>query len=192
MRDTFNSDNIRDFEQRYVDTYGWLYREDGQRNFVYVKSHDDDAVYFSAGRGPQFSVLIDSGLEFEFIPVDRGWYASNDGHLYYLTRKPARQWRRGISHTNTEAYRGGEPAEISYALLNGIFNHNQIPFRNGVNALISPHFCVISGAVKFYSETVGYQDGDTLRLLTPLVYHELLSAIKRSPVPLDFKVTVDE
>lgn len=191
MRDTFNSENIGDFQQRYVDTYGWLYRDDGQRVFVYVKSHDDDAVYFTAGRGPQFSVNIDSGMEFEFIPVDRGWYRSQDGSLYYMQRRPARQWRRGIASSNTEIFnKDGGGVELSYQLLNNIFSCDQSPINYGDGtALISKHFALVSGAVKFYHEGIGYGIGDTLYLNSPLVQHELAAAIKRANLP--FKVTVN-
>lgn len=196
MLDSYTDENAPDFNQRYVGTYGWMVR-DGKKQFVYLTDTDEDHLYFNKGRGTTFNVKINSGIMFEFIPVDRGWYTSTDGTNYFLERRPQRQWKRGISNGNTRIfqmlYGGLDAVEPTYPLLNSIFSTPQThaEFVTNKRGVLSKHFAVDhSGNVYFYNEKIGTFDGSVFKLFNDLVKQELQDTIKRKNYPFGVVVNV--
>jgi len=188
MLDTYTSDNGRDFNARYVETFGWLVA-DGRRHFVYINNVDHDAVHFSKGGKLLYNAKIDAGVTFEFIPVDRGWYNTINGEVLYLSRVPARQWKRGISSNNTQIREGERMTSrgVEYDVLNSIFceENEQHRYRAGRACALSKHFAInANGNVWFYNNIIGAIKGDTITLDTTLVATELSDVITRNNIPL--------
>lgn len=194
MLDTYTSDNHRDFNARYSETYGWLHDGD-KKHFVFLTHTDGNAVYFNRSGDVSYSALINKGVIFEFIPVDRGYFTTIDGAVYYLSRVPARQWKRGISETNTVVRDlNNLTVPITYKLLASIFNPEHSPHKftgdnNNGQFIISKHFAVNVGVVLFYNQPVGFYRDGIIRLASDLVFTELQDTINRNNLPL--KVTID-
>lgn len=193
MIDTLRSDNAGDFSQRYVDTYGWLYLG-GKKTLVYIADCTNQRATFTMNGSPTFHVNVNSGLEFEFIQVDRGWFNATDGKLYFLSRHPARQFKRGISASNTVVRDGNlSPVSLTYPLLASVFdptfNYWDKKDLNSTGAL-SKHFAVINGSIIFYTEHIGkYSDG-VVTLTSNLFLQEFQDLIRRKNI--DVKVIVND
>jgi hypothetical protein len=162
---------------------------------VQIVEVDRNTVYFSDDSDFNFHAKVDSGVNFEFIPVDKGWFNATDGGTYMLCRVPARQWKRGIHMDNTVVYDINSPKfahEISFRVLASVFADD---FDNwGVRAkppyAISKHFAVDGRSqLYFFNVVIGELKGDTLVLNDNMVYQELQDAVKRSKY--DFKVVVN-
>lgn len=102
MLDSLTLDNFRDFSQRYQGTYGWLLNEaKNGKVLVYIRKVEENRVTFMDITGRDFHANAGQQVTFEFLPVTRGWFYSEDGKMCLLSRKPARQWHRGICPANT-------------------------------------------------------------------------------------------
>lgn len=193
MIDTLRSDNAGDFSQRYVNTYGWLYLG-GKKTLVYISDCGNNKATFTMGNTPAFHVNVNSGLEFEFIQVDRGWFNATDGKLYFLQRHPARQFKRGISTSNTVVRDGNlSPVSLTYPLLASVFdptfNYWDKKDLDKTGAL-SKHFAVINGSIMFYTENIGkYTDG-VVTLTSNLFLQEFQDLLRRKNI--DVKVIVND
>lgn len=193
MIDTLRSDNAGDFSQRYVDTYGWLFLN-GKKTLVYIVDCSRSRASFTLGASPTFHVNVDSGLEFEFIQVDRGWFNATDGKLYFLQRHPARQFKRGISESNTQLRDSRlVPLSVTYQILSSIFDPTFDYWNkkdlDGTGAL-SKHFAVINGTIMFYTESIGkYADG-TVTMSSTLFQQEFQDLLRRKNI--DVKVVVND
>jgi hypothetical protein len=193
MIDTLRSDNAGDFSQRYVDTYGWLYLN-GKKTLVYIADCGRGRATFTMGDTPTFHVNVDSGLEFEFIQVDRGWFNTTDGKLYFLQRHPARQFKRGISASNTVVrdFRLN-PVSLTYSLLASVFDPTFNYWNKkdlDTNGALSKHFAVINGSIMFYTEFIGkYADG-VVTLTSTLFQQEFQDLLRRKNI--DVKVVVND
>lgn len=192
MIDTLRSDNAGDFSQRYVDTYGWLYLR-GKKTLVYIADCGRGRATFTLGDKLQFHVNVDSGLEFEFIQVDRGWFNTIDGKMYLLQRHPARQFKRGISASNTIArdmYLINVP--LTYPMLASIFdptfNYWDKKDLDSTGAL-SKHFAVINGTIMFYTEHIGKYAEGVVTLTSNLFQQEFQDLLRRKNI--DVKVIVN-
>lgn len=194
MIDSYTTHNHHDFNARYSNTYGWLLREDnGKPLFVHLIEADGERLYFDIGTDFKYHAEVDGGARFEFIPVNKGWFATTDDDLVFLCRLPARQWKRGISENNTRATSllGMRSVRITYDLLESIFNAKDIfPKETSVGTLISRHFVISkSGVVYFYNQSVGVFDKGTIILDTGLnITQELNDAIKRANLNYSVKV----
>ena len=188
MLETFTSNNSSDFNQRYCGTYGWLLKN-GSRRLVYLENIYDDILYFNVGNeNDSYYAKINSGTFFEFIPVNKGWFNSNNDRCYFLCRKPARQWKRGISPNNTTIYDPlyGGHIDITYNVLSSIFNldytkyNYPLEFKKGA---LSNHFCLDKNNVLFFYEApIGFYDavGKQFILNNDLVAQELKDLISRN------------
>lgn len=186
MLDTLTSENYRDFSPRYSHTYGWLQQE-GTKQLVYIRRVTDDRVYFTNQTNMEYHAKINSGVMFEFIPVDHGWFNGQDGVAYFLSRMPSRQWKRGISDSNTSMVSSTNmrAMEITYNGLANIFNvgfesRNYPKLFSGVGAL-SKHFAIAqTGRLYMYDRWIGtYKDG-VITLFSDLVKQELTDLINRN------------
>lgn len=144
MLDTLIADDWEDFAKRYNHTFCWLLRGT-EKIFIYINNINEDKIEFSTGGTIKYTALADSGVTFEFIPVDRGWYNTSDGDIVYLTRVPERQWRRGISINNTMMRNSTlDLVPLSYAVLSAVFKSTtkQTPlvFTPDKSMVLSKHF----------------------------------------------------
>lgn len=101
MLDTLTDANSRDFNARYAGTFGWL-QWDGKSRLVHIVDVTErDVIYRLTDKGMDMNIVRNSGVQFEFTQIDRGFYNGSDGVVYHLARVPARQWKRGICRGNT-------------------------------------------------------------------------------------------
>ena len=127
MHDTFTSDNARDWQQRYGNTFGFLIKGD-DRVLVQFTDQTDEHVYFrTEPEGNAYHAKINSGIRFEFIQVDNAWFNGKSGNVYLLSRVPNRQWRRGICKMNTSIMSlssdgGLNQISVSFKVLNDIYH----------------------------------------------------------------------
>lgn len=200
MIDSLTSDNYRDFGPRYSGTYGWLLK-DNKELFVYLDRVEDSKVYFRDGTKFPFYANADAGIKFKFIPVNKGWFNAADGQTYYLARRPARQWKRGIAPTNTQINRLDDFREmpVSWEVLSTIFgdNYHQLNYPKafkGRSCAISKHFAVGADyTVYFYLQPIGSfnEDTNTFELQVELVSQELQDLINRNGWDFGVKIVND-
>lgn len=188
MKATYTRYNARDFIQRYVDTYGWLLRDEGSRKFVHITRAEEGRLYYETDGTSEYYATQDRGQVFEFIPVKKGWFNTSNGEAVLLSRVPARQWKRGISGSNTDIRRlvNGEfllQRFVDYKELSSIFNDdfnkNNYPAKFDIGA-ISKHFCIDkNNQLWFYDSNVGKLEADTFILDNNIIEQELRDLIKR-------------
>ncbi len=191
MKDTLTRENAHDFSQRYAQTYGWLINEN-KRDFVYITEVGGNACYFTKGSDVLYHAVIDSNVFFEFIPVDKGWFNTNDGKLIFLQRHPARQFKRGIAEGNTNAFTpDNRVTKLSYKLLSTIFVDG---FDNWAHTdlskigAISKHFAVTDkeGTIMMYNAPIGKFINGVIVLNDDLFKQELQDTLRRKNI--DVKV----
>jgi len=186
MLDTLTHKNLRDFGPRYTHTYGWLL-QDGAKKLVYISNVRNDRLCFSTVDHDDCHVKIDAGVMFEFIPINHGWFNAKDGKAWYMTRVPARQWKRGISDSNTRISPISDPFysnNIDLAILSNIFHDDFKHFNYdsvvGGQQAWSKHFCRgLNDEIYFYNRQVGRFKDNEITLQDNLVYQELLDLIRR-------------
>lgn len=196
MRDTFSSANMHDFNGRYADTYGFLLSKDDSRRLVLFNECSDDFAYFQTEDGGlKYHAKRDAGARFEFIQVDHRFFNAADGHTYLVERRPARQWKRGISRQNTTLYQlsstdGIRTEKMSLKLLNDIFaDFSDAQYNPQINpslaeretVALSRNFAIYQGKVYFYSIIVGDVEKDMLLInRKSLVRQEVDDAVNRN------------
>lgn len=196
MRDSLTSDNSRDFIQRYVGTFGWyLDDEKKERVLVYVAGVANNQVRFTNARGAEYFAKADAGVQFEFIPVNKGWFNTTVG-LYYLERHPERQWHRGIHPNNTKAFRGNLlPQPVNFVTISTVFNHG-VPLAEAFakfksdaayGVALSNHFAIINADVYLFRYKIGVYDkvSGVIKLKEKLVLQELSDVIKRNRIGIE-------
>jgi hypothetical protein len=161
MRDSFTTDNARDFNARYVQSYGYYIDEaKGTRLPVLLKSIDGDTLYFSDLNDTEFNTRADRGAVFEFMQMTRRIYQGVDGNLYYIARRPARQWQRGISGANTIAYMltdgGTAQVNVDNRLMRQVMFDHKDKANNGYK--LSDQFAIVGGVVYLYNHVIGVYD----------------------------------
>ena len=187
MLDTLTSLNGRDFNQRYGNTFGWLVKDDGKKSFVFLHGTDSrmERIDFSMGTTMQYHAKKDTGVTFEFIPVDRAWVNGEDGP-YFLSRHPTRQWKRGIASTNTSIKDGKfRSLAINYETLVKIYNDNyqernySKEFKEGA---LSKHFALCGKDLWFYDKRVGKFDPkmNEIVLSDSIIYQEISDLFNRN------------
>lgn len=195
MKDSLTTSNSGDFSQRYAGTYGWLHLE-GKREFVYVADVDNRRCYFNKAGDVQYHANADTGVIFEFIPVDKGWFNTTDGKLYFLQRRPARQFKRGIAETNTGVFDDRmRQVKLTYKLLATIFEDGFDAWSHKTLArpgALSKHFAITdnNGTIMLYDAKIGQVVDGVVVLENNLFLQELQDTLKRKN--MSAKVIVNE
>lgn len=200
MKDTPTSANHTDFRARYNGTYGFFIDPDtGKRLPVQVTNATSRVVEFTDITGRALLAKVDSGLEFEFIPVDRGFVQLVDGRTIYLQRIPARQWHRGISPHNTTKHLltsslnpTEEPSFLE--IISSLTDKSPAELFAGLvskrlhTCALSKHFAIAADhSFYFLNKRVGeYYDG-VITLFTDMVVQEVSDLIKRQNLPIQVK-----
>lgn len=196
MRDTLTRENAPDFARRYIGTYGYLVQGD-KKTLVYMQKADHMETTFTDVGGYSYTVYANSGVEFEFIPVDRGFYNTVSG-TYFLHRIPARQWSRGISESNTAVYllsaQGLSAISCNIANLFKVFQEG-IDTQQAVNEwqnnkrasfALSKHFAVSNKYVSFYNAIIGdVTKNKVITVKESRVAQEFKDSIRRNGLNLD-------
>lgn len=192
MLDSLSGDTWEDFRQRYNHTYCWLLRGN-EKLFVYISDINPEAVRFSMGSSMSFSANADTGTMFQFIPVDRGWYNTDDNSVFHLSRVPERQFRRGISDGNTLIHdETMYNVELSYKKLKSIFGVEKQwsrPFDPQVPNAFSKHFAYLpaySSSLVFHNVVIGAWDGKVFEVDHNFV-QEVSDVFRRNNLQLTIK-----
>lgn len=194
MKDTLTSRNHQDFRARYQGTYGYYVNPDNaQKVPVYVANCNQHKVTFQDIEGRDLFANVDTGIEFEFIPLDRGFFQTINGKVYYLQRVPARQWKRGICYDNTQVH------ELTNNLRSDVPNLLEVIaklrpidcaeswylFNGKVPVALSKHFAISTeGRLYFYNKSIGTVDHktDTIKLVNDMLQQELTDLFRRNNI----------
>lgn len=200
MLDSFTSDNFRDFGPRYQDTYGFLQTPGQPKRLVYIADNDERAVYFRMqDGGMNYHAIRDTGVQFEFIQVNRGFFMGASGKTYLLTRVPARQWKRGIGTNNTSVQQltagGLDRVKLSITSLTDIYVNPIKVDKSNINKFnifpLSRHFAICESQLYFYNANIGTVDKakGTITLNNYIeVKQELTDVINRNGLSDTYKV----
>ena len=189
MIDTPTSNNLADFKQRYSGVFGWLC-VDGQRSLVYISNVNSKYVTFTDSEGGQYFANIDAGVEFDFAPVMRGWYNTPIG-VFYMSRVPARQWKRGVCADNTfiapaqhpDYHRSGvDWNKAAFSILSVV---QPFPSADDKCLAYSKHFANINGRLYLYTQRIGEVFNNKVKLASPLFRQEFLDMCRRNQLTLE-------
>ena len=164
-----------------------------QKTLVWLDRITASEVRFKDIEDRALCVFNDTGVEFEFIPVNRGW-AHTGEKAYYFSRVPARQWKRGISTGNTTLWEFGEfstfadashemfsiLSKISQSHLDGSFY--RWLGKEITSCALSKHFALNSSdKLFFFDQPVGKfsREENSFILDTSVIYQELMDLIRR-------------
>lgn len=195
MLDTPKFENLQDFRQRYLNTFGWLHLQENKKILVKVTDVQDDKVMLKDINNRELYAYADKGVMFEFLPCQRGWYPTED-NLYYLTRIPARMWQRGIARANTTMFeciegRGLRNVGFTEKILIEIFKtsatfESEIQLFNKSycdGAAFSREFAVFENLLYFFNEPVGRFNKITKEfVVNSFVLQEFSDLIRRSNI----------
>lgn len=163
MKDTLTYENLRDFNQRYSQSYGYLLKDNGTRLPVFITNVSEDGAEFQSLDGVEFNAKCGSGVTFEFAQIARRIWLSMEGQLLCTSRIPQRQWQRGISAGNTQCYhlthKGPMQAHINHTVMRGILFDNPNKQTKG-NILLSDQFAISGELVYLYHHVIGEYDVD--------------------------------
>lgn len=189
MLDQLTSENSRDFNSRYANTFGWLIANEAKR-LVHITDVTSDEVFFrTTHKGLDHHVRRDSGVEFEFTQLERGFYLGTDNCIYFMQRVPARQWKRGICRQNTSlsVLRDGTwtSENINVDKLRCVLGGSASFEDNGEksNFILSKYFAVSGQQVWFMTNKIGdVRDSAIISLndFGVFVKQELQDAINRT------------
>lgn len=188
MLDTFTYENARDFTQRYKNTVGALVKEDGSREWVWISGINDDAVVFSTLDGMKYAASIGKGTQFEFTQVPMGWYNGNEGPMFF-TRRPARQYQRGISSANTNIFNQNlNKIDLTLGRVVQAYLPPK-PYKNQTAWALSRHFAFNEDNVLFfYDVPIGEKKDMCFSVESCNVVQELQDVIKRNSLPFTLEV----
>lgn len=189
MLEEFKSGTVRDFSQRYVGTYGYFTTEkDKRRILVHLSEISHGDLTFSDDRGNTYTAKPDVGNIFEFLPLTRKLILYK-GNVVHISRKPARQWQRGVSENNTslEYIATRRRLSLSFAVLKAAYL-NEYKYTSEAETdfldkeenslLLSDTFALVGEVVFLYNVKIGTVSGSAIELTTALFYQELTDLLK--------------
>jgi hypothetical protein len=194
MREEFTSSNSKDFGQRYVGTFGWFEKPDGGKVMVLVGSISKEYVTFYDKNNFEYTAKADMGNVFSFLPVQKGLYEYQDD-IVFISRVPARQWKRGICLDNTSVRsfnRGLSQIDFSYNLLEKIFGENEDTllqkFKENYsgNLLLGRSFVIYNNLCYIYNNIIGSYSPTTttIYLTNSLFLQEITDILRMKNLPL--------
>lgn len=192
MFDIFTLDNFHDFRQRYANTFGYFYPDGDTRKIPVMLTEINSRAAVMVGLyGEKYVVYPNSGLKFEFVPIDKGFKQCGD-KVYHLCRHPDRQWQRGISASNTRIHQivGDQLVEQpwSFDLIVNLFKPQPESSKDTfAPVVLSKEFALSFSYVWFFDMAVGYRDQNVLKLTNQLVGQELTDVIARNNLPYEVK-----
>ena len=185
MKEEVVSHSYRDFQQRYLGTFGWCEKPDGTSILVQVSKVTAEKVGFVDEKGGEYWALSDVGNVFSFLPVQRGLYYY-DGSIIYLQRVPARQYKRGICLENTSVNDLTENfrRDVSHDLLQKVFGEQENPTLEKFkelptrDVLLNNMFAIIRNIVYLYDNAIGTYNVGRITLSNKLFKQELDDVIR--------------
>jgi hypothetical protein len=181
MKDTCTRENRRDFRQRYQGTMGWLIKESGEQELVYIDNVDDAYTSFIDNSGQRCVAKHNMGVEFSFTQLERGWFNS-PRYPVFISRIPARQWQRGICAANTSMrfpYKDSLAAiDVTIESVGECLMATSSETKKPV--VLSKFFCVYEGKVWFLDKQIGQEKDGTITLDDDTYRQELSDTINRN------------
>jgi hypothetical protein len=191
MKDTFTTDNRRDFQQRYLHCFAWYIPEVGEKQLVKIAQVRDEYVRFDTEAGYSYTAAIDKGVSWEFTQLERGWYTSSDGGAYYVSRIPQRQFARGISNANTQIVKLTDrmrAQDVTFENVRDICSNLTAKDQNIV--VLSKHFAMNKKDVYMYDRVVGTRNKNAITVTNKLFNQELRDAVARSGTAFEVQYVV--
>ncbi len=193
MLDTLTMYNRDDFNQRYARSYGWfIHPETGAKTLVYVRKVERDKVTFETEKG-EFYAYSGTNVQFEFLPITRGWFHTSNFGPVILQRVPAKQFSRGISDSNTSVRYFGlsdslREKALSLGILQDVFGATPVTKPNlqdffanpALGFIMNPYFLLWKDGVFFYDVQVGTITGEVITLTDSIIKQELQDYINRN------------
>ena len=164
MREEFKDEGWRDFQQRYQGTFGWYEKANKEKLLVQLIEVDSSRCKFSDKDGAVFTALSDKGNHFEFLPVKKGLYLTDNNDVISCKRVPAKQYKRGIAETNTSLtyLSSGMGLEVCFEVLEQMFEPQQRNDSQRVNLFMNHDvlvhnniFALTGGKVFVYDHNIG-------------------------------------
>lgn len=182
MKDFYKAATFRDFQQRYVHSYGWCII-DGVRELVCIAAVGPERLKLYDTAGRSHLIPPDTPFAFEFIPADRGWYNSRRGHPLLFYRHPARQWSRGINASNTNVRTAaGHNVEIDLELMASVV-WDKHEYDKDVPCAVSKQFMLGKNFVWFYDRKIGVITKSGVQV-NKLFAQEMRDLFDRNKLPL--------
>jgi hypothetical protein len=104
MIEVVTRDRSPEMAQRYAGTYGFLKTDAGKKILVEIRDVQARYTEVTDSKGNNYTLASDTGIELEFTQVPSQWFQPDKDHIVYVTRKPDRQYKRGICDANTTLY----------------------------------------------------------------------------------------
>lgn len=166
MFEKFLSNNVENFAQRYMGTFGFF--RDAKRKRLLVKLTDvrNDRCEFVDASGIPFHVVPDASEDvgFEFLPPRSSWYNTDRGAVY-TERIAQRQFQRGLSSKNINMFllKGIlTPIKVDFQNLSAVFEAKEdtkgslVALDKSMSFALSPQFALDpSGVVMLYRDPIG-------------------------------------
>lgn len=198
MKDSLTSNNYRDFRQRYEGVFGFFSPEGKKPLLVCLFSVEESKVNFIDVLGVSYHVNVDSGIPFDFLPVERKVVNIANDDILYACRKPARQWQRGVCSANTSITSlcfSNRRLGFGFNLVAAVWD-TTVPYTKAIdefltgvrkNVALDSRFSIIGEKVYLYNTSIGSYANNTLQII-PLFKQEVSDTVFRNN--LKFKVEV--
>jgi len=198
MKDSLTSSNYRDFRQRYEGVFGFFSPEGKKPLLVCLLSVEETKVNFMDVLGVSYHVNVNSGIPFDFLPIERKVVNIANDDILYACRKPARQWQRGVCAANTSIVSLCVPNRrlgVMFNLVAAVWN-TSVPYAIAIqeflagmrkNVALDNRFSIIGERVYLYNTPIGSYESATLKVIS-LFKQEISDTIVRNN--LKFKVEV--
>ena len=172
----FTSGGSRDFRQRYLNVFGYFPTGDSEV-LVKVTEVDTTKTVFVDERGLSYTAYADKGVMFKFIPVTKRLFF-HDGELCLVTRKPARQYQRGITYENTnmQTVFGGN-IDIDFDSIHSYSKSREYK-GNSHNMLLNNMLAIYADGLFLYNHNIGVITGNKARVHNPLFKQEVSDALR--------------
>lgn len=118
--------------QRYQGTFGFLKTPSGKKILVDITNVDAQYTEVVDTKGNNYTLASDTGCELEFTQVPSQWFQPDPEHIAYVTRRPERQYKRGICNANTAIWIPGRSGDrlsdvpTTSIRIEAIFNPSEI------------------------------------------------------------------
>jgi hypothetical protein len=187
MQEEFRADAWADFKARYQHTFGWYEKSNKKKILVELTAIEPDQLRFVDVDGVEYTANADQGNVFTFLPVERS--LSNVGeYVWYCTRHPARQWKRGLCHSNTRIFSlGSGQKDVNIENVSLLFTDKQSvqdlwdKYQKGERAgvAVSDTFAFWKDTVYLYDRKIGTITKNDISLNTGLFKQELGDVMQR-------------
>lgn len=185
MKEEFVEEHWKDFQQRYQGTFGWFEKSAGNQVLVSLVKITPEALSFNDKAGFKYTAHPDKGNIFTFLPVEKGVYLTEEHGVVYVSRIPQRQWKRGICIDNTSIHSltTSQQCEVSFSLLESIFNQTPMLHVTENNRVFDRVFSTTRNKLFVYNKEIGSMDITSIVLQDRLFLQEVNDMVRNCHLP---------